>query len=409
MASVGMNDNNQAESNKRRKGLGADGMGRGALGLVGGEPALCMSTSTSSLGPTPLPVATTLGSRQSTLVRFLNNAPFFRRSSSQTGQTQPIEITAGFPASKNADPGILSASNSNSKIDAMTLPRSESLQSTFPLPPLKEQITSGTFSFSRLSPQEQTMPVIANLRNTGRKSVEDLSQDELKHHQQTRTHTVGLENNNQGTNQYTGLQEEELEDMPTSGLIPITGRYGGDSDDDASSPLSKALKAQMSDWLASFFPESPRHESAEITKTKATSNSDGGDDDDAPIPPPPGVITDPVLSRSMSSTLFGLVESPTMFLTSLKSGVTSLFGDSVAPVRRFPTGTFEQPQEQEQNRLQNQKFGGSTVGAERIGVDEITVHNAVLGQWVEQRGSLLDDIEETPMERELRNAKGTRP
>lgn len=170
-------------------------------------------------------------------------------------------------------------------------------------------------------------------------------------------------------NQQTSKKADDMDDMPTSGLV-------NDSD---IAPPPKALKSQMSDWLASFLP-SPKGTSQD--EANNISNNESA------IPPPPGGGAN--MGRRASSAFFGsLVESPSLLLTSLKSGVSSMFGDSVyapeddaAPIRRFPS-SFQQQQQQNGVPVLGTKAKGS------------------------RRDSLLDDVEETDDIRNLRNVKPT--
>merc|ERR1712224_1090014 len=78
-------------------------------------------------------------------------------------------------------------------------------------------------------------------------------------------------------------------------------------------------------------------------------------------------------------------------MTNLKSGITSFFGDPFSPapappsspMRQFPTAVSQQQHGQ-------QNFRGN---------------GFFLGNAASKPDSLLDDFEETPMEKELRNAK----
>ena len=172
-------------------------------------------------------------------------------------------------------------------------------------------------------------------------------------------------------NQQTSKKANDMDNMPTSGLV----------NDSEIAPPPKALKSQMSDWLASFLP-SP---SKQGTSQEEANNSNN----ESAIPPPPGGGAN--MGRRASSAFFdSLVESPSLLLTSLKSGVSSMFGDSVyapeddaAPIRRFPS-SFQQQQPQ-QNGL-------PVLGTKAKG---------------SRRDSLLDDVDETDDIRNLRNVKPT--
>jgi hypothetical protein len=186
----------------------------------------------------------------------------------------------------------------------------------------------------------------------------------------------------------TGSTDDDmLEDVPTTGLFPPG------EDGDSAAPPPKALTAQVSDWLTSFFSVGKETESASAT------------DDELPPPPPPGGGES--LGRSMSSTIFGLVESPSQLLATLRSGVSSLLGDPITgpPHNQHqpmggqnPFGTASLPPNNAANAAAL-GFGGSTnmVGIGNGGVAP------VLGQSTTQRSSLLDDYEETPLETKLRN------
>jgi hypothetical protein len=159
-------------------------------------------------------------------------------------------------------------------------------------------------------------------------------------------------------------------------------KHDGDDDEDFAASPSKGLTSQVSDWLTSFLPAG---------KGLSGGKSDVGDE--SPAPPPPG--GDESLTRSISSSIFGLVESPSIFLTNLKSGVTSIFGDpfgslksssDLQPIPIHPPGFFPQNQD-----------GSGNNGPGPI---------PILGEAPSsKRDSLLDDYEETPMEMELRNVR----
>lgn len=141
-----------------------------------------------------------------------------------------------------------------------------------------------------------------------------------------------------------GLGFEEPRKMPAN--YPQTNNEAV-----AARPPGAGLKTQLSDWLTSFFPPV------------------GEDDGGAPPPPPPGQGD---LQRSVSSTLFNMARSPSQFLTSLKSGVTSLFmndNDASMSMPAPPPGAL----------TQNQSFGTRSV-----------------------KDSLLDDTEDSLLETQLR-------
>eukprot|EP00533_Pseudo-nitzschia_delicatissima_P010158 CAMPEP_0116113996 /NCGR_PEP_ID=MMETSP0327-20121206/19792_1 /TAXON_ID=44447 /ORGANISM="Pseudo-nitzschia delicatissima, Strain B596" /LENGTH=569 /DNA_ID=CAMNT_0003607363 /DNA_START=122 /DNA_END=1831 /DNA_ORIENTATION=- len=192
-------------------------------------------------------------------------------------------------------------------------------------------------------------------------------------------------------------RQDEMDEIPMSGLI--------NDEEVLPPPTPRGLKTQMSDWFTAIFPSPSKASLQENSEATANDNNNIATDDltllpeedigEAPIPPPPGV------GRSVSSALFGtFVESPSMLFTTLKSGVSSMFGDSVfkedemaAPIRRFPS-SFQQQQEG-QNSLQSPSLsaGNTMVG-----------RHTVLGE--KATDSLLDDFEETPMEQSMRNVNG---
>lgn len=127
--------------------------------------------------------------------------------------------------------------------------------------------------------------------------------------------------------------------------------------DDVAPPPTNRLTTSVSDWLTSFWPL-------------------GKEPDDRAKEPPPPPPPNTGLERSISSTIMTLARSPSQFLTSLKSGVTSMVfgGDPFAPI---PI-TQPTPQPEPPPPMMNHT-GGSV-----------------------RRDSLLDDYEETPMETRLR-------
>lgn len=246
----------------------------------------------------------------------------------------------------------------------------------------------------------------------GKTSVQHLRSQQQQ--QQQSLIASGFENGNNIVNGIAGL-EEEMEEIPTSGLMMPNGHHRTDGGQDATPlPPPKGLKTQMSDWLTSFFPFPTKGDGSLDNYNRTNSNifdsssHIGIDNEGTPIPPPPGGGAS--LGRSVSSAIFDLVESPSLLLTTLKSGMTSLFGDSVlppatgalsTPIRRFPSSFQQQmrQQQQKESALQHQFAGKASAGDTMVG------NHPVLGERAKRRGSLLEDFEETPMEKELRNAK----
>lgn len=409
-------NSNSEDSNKRMKVLKGVGnahtnrtgghernnMGRGVVNQVK-KPA---SPTQRPIDETPFPMETTLVSRQSTLFRFLNNTGIFGRGTSvdlapPTGVTNPSSATntASFDAGVNVDQIRLQNDVDTSQ---------NSLQSTS----WPQQVASDRISNLQYHQEQRTSrQFFSSDQHMGKTSVQQLRSQQLQ--QQQSLIASGFENGNNIVNSIAGL-EEEMEEIPTSGLMMPSGHNRTDGGHDAAPlPPPKGLKTQMSDWLTSFFP-SPTKGDGSMDNYNRTNNNifdssshSGIDNEGTTIPPPPGGGAG--LGRSVSSAIFDLVESPSLLLTTLKSGMTSLFGDSVlppapgvlsTPTRRFPS-SFQQQirQQQQQNVLQQHFLGKASAGGTMVG------NHPVLGERAKRRGSLLEDFEETPMEKELRNAK----
>jgi hypothetical protein len=180
------------------------------------------------------------------------------------------------------------------------------------------------------------------------------------------------------------VQHQTQNGMKTMGLLPSEEQNDRQEVEAVVPPPSKGLTSQLSDWVTSFNTSASK-------QSNDDNNIDNDTDDTMPeVPPPPGGTES--LSRGVSSSIFGLVESPSMFLTTLKAGVSSIFGNP---------------------------FGTSSSAASPPGLPPSSDAAAVppppgnpyniLGEAPKQtkRDSLLDDVEETPMETKLRNAMST--
>mmetsp|Transcript_11606 Transcript_11606/g.27635 ORF Transcript_11606/g.27635 Transcript_11606/m.27635 type:complete len:644 (+) Transcript_11606:175-2106(+) len=366
-------DFNKEKGNKRMKVLDGETGNVDTIGIKNHETNFKMGrgvvkqlkTSASMIetpgdAATPFPMETTLGQRQSTLFRFFNSTRIFGREAAN-GQAQPTALTN-------------SVSQNLSQLTPWAEQESPIMTNN---PEFRQDRRSSSLSFS---PDERMgMTSVQHLRSMNFPSTST-------------------------PNSVAGL-EEEMEDMPTSGLA-MRGDVG--DHDTAPPPPQKGLRTQMSDWLSTFFPPTKRDEPRE--SGNYTDDTDPGssshsamENDETSIPPPPGGGSS--LGRSVSSALFGLVESPSMFLTTLKSGVSSVFGDSVAgesfspTIRRFPSTFQQMRQHQPQPNFLLQQRGKGSGGGAMLG------NHPVLGERAPKRDSLLDDIDETPMEKELRNAK----
>lgn len=164
-------------------------------------------------------------------------------------------------------------------------------------------------------------------------------------------------------------------------------------------PPTRQLTTQVSAWLTSFHPtetteletmssskaeNAKRYNNNDPVLSRGISSSIYGE----PLPPPvgsseTGVSDNPSLARSISSAVYGLRDSPSLLLTSLKSGVSSMFWN-------LDDTTLK--------KAVNQP------SSEKDGVNG----NATLGKGIESRGCLLDDTEDTPMEMQLRDGGNSR-
>jgi hypothetical protein len=356
--------------------------------------------------PAPLPPEP-LEVRQSSLFRFLNNTNIFGRSNQQQIPMQQSSSMFGFSTGNNnsvgQNPGDMISAEAahfeqrrrNSQRLSLLMQQQQQQQqqlqqsmaesNNFMLDPLPLNMNGGgtnqqqgninsnrnndRFSFSQQGqmPREMMQPQQAQEQGQGGMSV------------------VGLNNHRSSNNNYPlGAMEE----MPMTGLFPsgmgnnnvpvyppvypsVAAALGGD--DDAPLPV-RHLTTQVSDWLTSFFPL----------------GKDGQPDESPPPPPPPGDD----LERSVSSTLFNLVRSPSQFLTNLKSGVTSMFGE--APIAPLPQG-YNDPNDPN-NSGQINNAAATAGGGPMMG----------MGGTETKQSSLLDDYEESALEARLRSVSSRR-
>jgi len=338
-------------SNKRMKIMEHGGVGKGVGGGV-------IARAISSIDPLPLPTEPLEG-RQSTLFRFLNSTGIFGR-----GNSDNVSHKSATTVDVNPTP----------LPNPTTSPKSSQVAfSSFQSQP------SGMFSFSRTNQQQERSSFDSSQDVMGRTTVQQLQkQQQIKIQQQAFGNIT--------TSRLDDDDEEEMQEMPTTGLPPPELMMMGDNDIAAASaaPPTKGLTTQVSDWLTSFFPT-----------TTSGNSSQENDFAGAAVPPPPGGgdgVTEPSLARSISSTIFGLVESPSLLMTNLKSGISSFFGDPFSSVPAPPSSPMRPlPSAVSQQQHGQQNFRDSGV---------------YLGNTASKQDSLLDDFEETPMEKDLRNAKG---
>jgi len=293
--------------------------------------------------PTPLEV------RQSSLFRFLGNSGIFGRNSVHApaqADSAPIPSSgrfsfstgpqntelSNFPGGQASAFGNDSLSNDNRNSMAFMM-----------------QQNSGIVSGVNSSLEPVPLPMCGS--NGQRQS--------FAMNEQSQPSTI-YSNNNRNNG------EPLMEEMPTNGLFPpgmdnAQGYNASSRSDMASAPPPSSLTSQVSDWLTTFWPLEKREEAQ---------------------PPPPQQN----LERGISSTIFNLARSPSQFLTSLKSGVTSIFGgdggalDAQAP---FPTSGM----------------AGTMMGQGGAG----NIGNGTLGATQQKRDSLLDDYEESALETRLRS------
>jgi len=407
-----------ADTKRRGGGHEINNMGRGVVNQVT-KPA--SSTMQTTIDETPFPMETTLGSRQSTMFRFLNNTTLFGRGTS-VAPAPAIDISNSPSATAavsfdgvgvNAHPAQLQ--NDNATQNPTSWP---------------QQTASDRTNNNLQYQQEQrtSMPSFSSDIQMGRTSVQQLRSQQLQEQQSLLASGFENENNKVATGM-VGF-EENLEEVPTSGLL--NGHHSSDGGDVGVPPPPKALNTQLSDWLNSVFPSPIKrggsaHKYNHTTKNGFDSSSNNNTIDNGGAAIPPQLGGGASLGRSVSSAIFGLVEAPSLLLTTLKSGVSSMFGDSIfpqapvdampTPIRRFPSAfqqqheqqqqqqqqmrqQQQQMQQQQQIRHQQQQFGGNVaVRGAMIG------NHPVLGEPTKRQSSLLEDFEETPMEMELRNAK----
>jgi len=303
----------------------------------------------------PMPLAAPLVSRQSSMFRFLSNTGIFTRGTS----------------------GVVAPP---------------------PPPQVEPNVHPATDALNYLDSSEKSLET--NTYNMGKTSVQELRARAQQ--QQQKRHSLLSDT------------DDIMDEFPTTGLT-------NDDEEVPPPPTPRGLKTQMSDWFTSIFPSPSKTSLANGQSTNTNNNNDAKPAqqpqqqqqqvDEAPIPPPPGAG----MGRSVSSVLFGsLVESPSLFLTTLKSGVSSMFGDSVVgqdagPIRRFPSSFQRQQQQQTQNTTAPAlppPFS-KTTNSTGITTTTTTMIPPVLGEKTKGGDSLLDDFEETPMEKSLRNVNGS--
>jgi len=370
-------------------------------------------TQHTSIDPLPLPTQP-LEARQSTLYRFLNSTGLFGRekvASIAAADTAHIHIDSTPLSNTNISPSMSRMADGGTTDNGGRNDARQQGQDLFSLN--SQQSTSGAFSFSRPNQQQQQSSLPSSQGLMGRMTVGQLREQHMQQQQPQQVqnfvapHLEVKQNDSPGGVAAIGSNrddnEEYLQEISTTGLL-----NGNDIAVDTPTQPTKILTSQVSDWLTSFFPTNTNSKSDEMPRRRRPPPNNN-DDDRTTIPPPPGAATaaaaagESSLGRSISSTIFGLVESPSLLINSLKSGMSSNFWDPFSsstvsfnsPVRQFPNASSSQ----QQHGRQQQQFGGNVLNG------NISVGYPALGQANEKRASLLDDVEDTPMEKELRNAK----
>ena len=334
--------------------------------------------------PEPLEV------RQSSLFRFMRGTSIFGlRNTGQNQQPQQQRSQSGFFSFSGGgnnsgnmrmntnlrNPGDMitaeaahfgSSMNNLQNNNQFGMPQLQNFNSGFdPLPlsggnPQQAQFNnsnlSANFQFNQQQMQQHQMQMHQQMQQM------QMQQRQMRQHKAM----YGNNNSQNANNDQFGMEE-----LPRMGLIP-SGTVSNGSQPFASSmpqengspmpPPTNRMTTQVSDWLTSFWPLGKEAQQEQNQSPP-------------PPPPPPPPPTGNNLERSISSTLFNLARSPSNFLTSLKSGVSSMFAGEVAEESPEPSG---------------EPF------------DVATSSNASLGT-VPQRDSLLDDYEETPLETRLRS------
>ena len=396
-------DSSRSNSSNKRTRVQKEGGGRSA------SASGIITRRASIIDPLPLPTQP-LEERQSTLFRFLNNTGIFGRGNNSNSNNN--NTTTYNEDNNNIDPislpeniisqNVSQLGHDNSSGSGSGSSGQQGQDDVFALN--SQQSVSGMFNFSRPGQQQQQQQPGSLLSSQGqgpmgRMTVEQFRELQVQKQQQQVQKFAGGRSGD--------AEEEDLQEISTFGLLTDNN---SNNDNDivagAAAPSTKGLTSQASDWMASLFSATnSKPDGTPRRKFPPINNGNNNDDEDgAAIPPPPGGVGgggdhgNPSLGRSVSSTIFGLVESPSLLLNSLKSGISSMFRDPFAPIpvvavssstpmRRFPNN-------------EQQHFGGNVANRNNIG--EESIGNPILGQVSEKRASLLDDVEDTPMEKQLR-------
>jgi hypothetical protein len=305
--------------------------------------------------PLPMPLATDpLQSRRSSIFQFLSGSGIFgRNDAGGSPNANQMEI-----ARNRRSSGLFSFSGTarNSFSGRQSLPNASDLIS------VEAAAFEGAGNLGNMSNPGLSLNPQQSLAGMNFDPLPfDGMGQEVNHNNNNGQALQQPQHNNYGNNLKRAppdLGDDALEEMPTVGLM-------GNStveDELVALPPTNRLTTQVSDWLTSFFP--------------TVKDPSMPPQQEATLPPPPGDN----LERSISSTIFNMARSPSQFLTTLKSGVTSMVFGTTDDFTPIPVS---------QPTFGNAPQAGGT---------------SLMGNASTSRpDSLLDDYEETPMETRLRS------
>lgn len=329
----------------------------------------------------PLPTEP-LQVRQSSLFRFLNGSGIFGRRDS----IQQQHIQQGFGMNnmqQKQGQGIFAFSGVNSQISSQL----SSQQQPRLQPNPSELISLEASAFENGTNNSTSMNLNMNMTTNSQRPMGIESFDPLP--MNGNSGDIGMSGMHSSNGMFVSDlkgndgQSGEMDEMPTNGLFPagmenVQGLESLESSSnlEATPPPMNRLTSQVSDWLTTFWPLGKEPQPSQQMQQQARQAT----------PPPPG--GGEKLERSMSSTFFNLVRSPSQFLTSLKTGVTSMFGGDDLN----PRGSF---------MMNNNSNASNIAGA--VG-NNLQGSVPIMGTASSTaKDSLLDDYEETPLETRLRS------
>jgi hypothetical protein len=308
-------------------------------------------------GDDPLPPSEELMSRQSSMFRFLSGSGIFGSSAAASvgGQQQQLSPSAQQTSRQSSTFG-----SPMGGLFRFSRGQSHAMMGRFNLQQQQQMIANAGLISGDMK------PAAVRSYNLPFKPTEE--------------NITAAVQNTKGSNHSASDTLSFLEDVPTIGLFP-SDMSESEAVAIAPPPPARGLTAQMSDWLNSFF-SSGEH----VPATQSPDDRKPAPDLDSPIPPPPlgGRSGSGSLSRSVSSAIFGLVETPSQLLTSLKTGITSMFASDPNSSDPLPVGGVA---------------GIPPVGASVPVFGKVTTR---------KRQSLIDDDDdESPMETKLRTMRSS--